>query len=639
MLTPADLEGFSPLSRQFALRIAAWSASADDSVVWAAALVSHFRSEGHTCLPLDRFAGRLLSDVVDRAPSTIRLPVLADWTEALNRSGLVLNSSAWVPGRNVGFPLEASKPMPWSTRAPLVLDSVSRLYLHRYWAYEQEAAALLRQRAARLQDWDLGRLSAAVRHFFPSHPDEDFDWQALAAYSALRRGLTVLSGGPGTGKTRTVARHLAILSELADREGRGPFRACLAAPTGKAAARLTEAIRQSMDELPTGVPRPPSESVQATTLHRLLGLSPVAGGSNTGTAPRLLSADVVIVDEASMMDIALLVRLLRALPETTRLVLVGDQDQLAAVEAGSVLGEFWSGPASRHYSTSWAAEIFGSLGRSLPTDVVIPGALPMADSLVELRRSHRFGAESALHAFSRSVRSGDVARARSTWRGTVPGLKRVPIPAAADRLKALTDRLIPWHRRLVAAADPSAALTVLKELRLLSPLRHGPFGVETLNRDITRMMARQELIPANEDWYSGRPVLVTSTDADLGLSNGDTGLAWTDPADGRLLVWFEAPDGEPRSLSPLRMPPHETAYFMTVHKSQGSEFEEVVLLIPDDPHPLVSRELIYTAVTRARRHAEIWGTEESLLAGLGRVTERFSGLADALWADVGATGQ
>jgi exodeoxyribonuclease V alpha subunit len=257
--------------------------------------------------------------------------------------------------------------------------------------------------------------------------------------------------------------------------------------------------------------------------------------------------------------------------------------------------------------------------------------------MVELHRSHRFGAESAIQVFSRGVRSRDIRLARTAWRGTVPGLKLVPTSSAAHRLTALMEKLIPWHQRLLASPSPAAALGVLKELRLLSPLRHGPLGVESLNRDIERRMARQGLIPPGRDWYSGRPVLITSTDVDLGLSNGDTGLALTHPVDGRLLVWFETPDGELRSLSPLRMPPHETAYVMTVHKSQGSEFNEVVLLIPDEPHPLVSREMIYTAVTRARIHAEVWGTEESLLAGLGRATERFSGLGEALWGDLAAT--
>ena len=637
MITSADLACFSPLSRQFALRIAAWSAGASDAVVWAAALVSHFRSEGHTCLPLDRVAGRLLSEVIDRAPSSVRLPGLTDWMDALDQSGVVMSPArrpsdlCWGPSGG------DSTAAPAFTVAPLVLESSFRLYLHRYWTYEQEAAANLKRRSAHLHAWDPARLSAAIRHFFPLQPDEAFDWQALAAYSALRRGLTVISGGPGTGKTRTVARHLAALFALAASEGTRWPRVSLTAPTGKAAARLTEAIRQAMEDLPVGSARSPSMVFQATTLHRLLGFSPFATESNIGTPVRLLASDVVVVDEASMMDIALLVRLLRALPETTRLVLVGDQDQLAAVEAGSILGEMWSGPSARQYSPGWAVEVLAHLGRPLPADTVNSGATPLSDSMVELHRSHRFGTESAIQVFSRGVRSRDIRLARSAWRGTVPGLKLVPTSSAAHRLTDLMERLIPWHQRLVASPSPTAALGVLKELRLLSPLRHGPLGVESLNRDIQRRMARQGLIPAGRDWYSGRPVLVTSTDMDLGLSNGDTGLALTDPVDGRLLVWFETPDGELRSLSPLRMPPHETAFVMTVHKSQGSEFNEVVLLIPDEPHPLVSREMIYTAVTRARTHAEVWGTEESLLAGLGRATERFSGLGEALWGDIAAT--
>lgn len=620
MIEPPFLDGLSPLARQFGLRVSAWSAAPSEALVLAGALTVRSRAEGHTCLPLKRIAGHPMKEVVEGATSSLRLPALEDWVPILVRSGVVADRTKQADSGTMAVDSDHAPP-------PLVLGPDFRLYLHRYWAYEQEAAGHLLRRASRMSPGDPEQLKVALRRFFPTSNGTEFDWQALAAFSALRRGLTIISGGPGTGKTRTIAWHLGVLAELA---GSSTVRVRLSAPTGKAASRLSEAIRQAVESMPAHLPKPDISWREAVTVHRLLGIRPGDRGGDVEAAASL-AADVVVVDEASMLDLALLVRLLRALPDEARLILVGDQNQLAAVEAGSVLGEVWAAPVAGCYSSAWAAEVQAALGRPLPAEQVSGSAPALADSLVELQRTHRFGVESAIQVFSRALKRGDVASARAAWQTGPPALVMRPLPTRGRLVAALDGRLVEWHRRLAAAEEPRAALEILREQRILTPLRRGPWGVETIHRGLRECWVRRRLIPGNTEWYAGRPVLITETSADLGLSNGDMGVAFLRPEDGSLQVWFESADGTFRALSPRRLPAHETAYAMTVHKSQGSEFQRVLLLLPEGPHPLVNRELIYTAVTRARVAAEIWASEADLTAGLVQVTERHSGLADALW--------
>ena len=622
-----DLSPFSPWARQCALRLMEWSSAPSDALAWAAALVCHFRSEGHTCLPLGRVAGGLLDEILDQPISSVRLPELGPWIESLLQSGVVVRSESLGVGEGEWFSQKSSQSL--GPLAPLVLGPDFKLYLHRYWAYEQEAATQLRRRAAQVHHPDPEKLTTLFRQFFPVQPGDSFNWQALAALSALQRGLTILSGGPGTGKTHTIAWHLGLLFAL---HSPGTPRVNLAAPTGKAAARLSEAIRGAFDNLPPGIPRPPSELAQASTLHRLLGIRPGTGDS-ARYAPRLLAADVVIVDEASMLDLVLLVRLLRALPDTTRLVLVGDQNQLEAVEAGSILGEVWSHPACGRYSSQWSTEVGQILGQTIPEAQVDSKASSLTDSLIELQRARRFGEESQIQLFSRAVRRGQIQEARAAWRENAPGFILQSHPPRSQKVSVVADRLLAWHQRMLAAPTPAAALAVYRQFRLLTPLRRGSWGVETIHQEVLTECVRRNVIPPRETWYPGRPILITTNSTDLELSNGDTGLALIDPDDGCLKVWFESANGNVRSLSPLRMPAHETAYAMTVHKSQGSEFQEILLVLPEEAHPLVNRELIYTAVTRDRQKVEIWATESTVLAGLGQNAQRHSGMARALWSE------
>lgn len=612
---------FSPLARQFAARMQVWSASPSLGLEWASLLVCHFRSEGHTCFPLSEVANRFLDEIMERAPLGIRLPSLENWMDDLDRSGLVHQ-----PFQEQNF-VYSFPPSKSSKFLPLVLDASLRLYLHRYWIYELETAAILRARACERTKYEPDRLIPLFHKYFPNVESPECDWQAIAAFSALSRGLTVLSGGPGTGKTRTVAWHLGLLAEVTC--PRRP-RISLVAPTGKAASRLAESIRFAFQQLPPGLGVSNLQIDEATTVHRWLGYRPGSRSSMPPDAPSIV-ADVVVVDEASMLDLSLLVRLLRVLPISTRLVLVGDQQQLSSVEAGSILGEIWSGCWPGRYSPLWAKEVRDCTGQVIPPACLHSDTPPFADSLVELRQSHRFDGQTTLATFSRAIRNGALAAARTAWSGASPGIILRSTLNRSDVVNELAHRITDWHRRLLQCPDPAAAMAILGQYRFLTPLRQGPWGADSLQRSLISELHRRSVVEAAHPWYPGRPILVTSNSSDLGLSNGDTGVTWMDSSDNLLKVWFQGPNGQVRGISPLRLPAHETAYVMTVHKSQGSEFNEVVLILPDNAHPMIHRAMIYTAVTRARRHVEVWGREADLLSGLARVTERHSGLSQALW--------
>jgi exodeoxyribonuclease V alpha subunit len=542
-----------------------------------------------------------------------------------------------------------------------VLDGSDRLYLARYWRFEQDlAAALARRSTTWAPGVDRDRLAADLRRLFPAAPSGP-DWQRVAAALAVLRNLTVISGGPGTGKTRTVA---AILALLAGQSGGRAPRVGLAAPTGKAAARLAQSIRRVRAELPLDEAERAALPEEAATLHRLLGVVPGRSGFRHD-AGNPLHLDALVVDEASMVDLPLMARTVAALPAHARLVLLGDRDQLASVEAGAVLADI-CGPASH---PGYSADVAGALqqvtGFEVPTATQGPAAA-VADALVVLRRSYRFGEASGIGALAARVNAGDAAGALELLasagpRGSPcspPGPGEVVAPAPADpergasapsesgrrpdlqfrpvleaeRATLVGREVVPHFRALFEASGPGAALTALGRFRVLCALREGPWGVGALNALIERGLERSGLVPRERPWYPGRPVMVTRNDYALGLFNGDVGVLWPDPeAGGQVRAFFEVPGGGLRRVPPARLPPHETVFAMTVHKSQGSELDEVLLVLPDRPSPVLTRELLYTAVTRARQRVQVWGNEAVLVAAVQARVRRASGLREALW--------
>jgi len=593
---------------------------ADPAVLMLAALTSNQLAAGHLCLDIEE------ADLQQRLWPTGRPAAL--------QGLLPEQTDAWpallTPDELVGTPAQ--------TDAPLVFDG-RRLYLRRHWVQESAVAARIRARlrpAGEIPSDLPERLSA----LFPGADNHAPDWQQIACALAERAGLTLITGGPGTGKTTTVVRLLGLLQSLALDQG-SRLRIRLAAPTGKAAARLTESIGAQVaalavsDAVRTGIP------TEVSTLHRLLGTRPDSRHFRHHRH-NPLHADLVVVDEASMIDMDMMANLLDALDDHTRLILLGDKDQLASVEAGAVMGDLCRhadqglyDPATRDYLrracgadvSAWAGE--GSA---------------LAQQTAMLRTNWRFKDTPGIGELALAVNAGDPAAVAGVFKRQAAGLNNLSLRARPDTLtdlvlegsggrpglRALFDDLTPAPED-ASARDTWAArrLQQLTAQQLLSGLRNGPFGVNELNRSISERLRRDGLA-GDHDWYPGRPVMMTRNDYQLGLMNGDVGLTLPHP-DG-LRVAFQLPDGRIKWVLPSRLDGADTVYAMTVHKAQGSEFAHTLLVLPDRPHPLLTRELIYTAVTRAKQAFTLieYGPRGVLNEAVSKRTWRASGLWEKL---------
>jgi exodeoxyribonuclease V alpha subunit len=598
-------EGFSSLDRHFARFMLRLADGAEPALGLAAALVSRQAGRGHVCLDLAESAGQPLAAVVPEIAVTARCPDLAHWLRLLRESKVV--------GQQGDF-------------TPLVLDG-ARLYLHRYWEYEQEVAAGLLHRArSRLAAPQPVRLRTALDRLFPDRAEGEMDWQRAAAAVCALRQLCIISGGPGTGKTHTVVRIMALLQELAAPDA---LRIGLAAPTGKAAGRLQEAIRLAKSDLDLAPEILAAIPDEAKTIHRLLG---VRRGSPAFRHHRAnpLSLDILIVDEASMVDLALMAKLLRALPAGARLVLLGDKDQLASVEAGAVLGDLCGGSTVSRFSSELAGQLTDLGFREVP--VGEQGGAELTDCLVLLAKSYRFHPDSGIGRLARAVNAGAIDEAVASLADASTASEVCWRPEAGQESSDLAERIIAGYRPYLQASSPEAAFAVFDSFRVLTPHRQGKTGTTSLNGWIEQLLNAARLIRPDREgsWYAGRPVLITSNNYSLGLYNGDIGLTLPDDS-GRLRVFFPAGAGGFRAVSPARLSGHETAYALTVHKSQGSEFEQVLLLLPEQSSPVLTRELVYTALTRARSRFELWGGEAVLRTAVAEQTKRSSGLRDLLW--------
>ncbi|HOI73372.1 MAG TPA: exodeoxyribonuclease V subunit alpha [Syntrophales bacterium] len=597
-------QGFSELDIQFA-RLAERIAGAESpEVALAAALASRARVEGHICLDLADAAG-LVAPAQDG--DSRRFPTLERWLDRLGKSPAVGRPGDW---------------------RPLVLDG-TRLYLYRYWDYERRLAEGLRSRAADDPGGiDDALLREGLGRLFPPGGDGT-DWQKAAAFTAVTKRLCVLSGGPGTGKTYTVAKILALLIEQA---GGSDCRIALAAPTGKAAARLQESIRGVARTLPCTDSVRSRLPEEAATVHRLLGSVPGTSLFRHDAA-HPLAADAVVIDEASMVDLALFSQLVQALPARTRLILLGDRDQLASVEAGAVLGDICD-TGREHGYTRRHRERYGELtGEKLPPADPREEDKAMGDCIVGLRKSWRFGEDSGIRTASLAVNAGEGRRALDEARsGHFADLHWLDLPRPEALQRFLEEHLGEWPGDFRDNAAPESSLNLLDRFRILCALREGPYGVSAVNGLVERILRRRGIIQPEGRWYAGRPVMITRNDYTIRLFNGDVGMILPDrEAGGELRAFFRSPDGSLRSLPPSRLPEHETVWAMTVHKSQGSEFDRVLLVLPDRDAPILTRELLYTAVTRARKRIAICGRQDVFTAACSRRTARFSGLRDALW--------
>lgn len=601
----------------------------DPLVLLAAALTSHQLGHGHVCLDLFETLKQpdfALSLPPEGDPQTGAMLLPSQLLEALD-------GDTWCKAlQNSALVEQAGEPSADSSSRPLVLCE-RRLYLRRYWAYERRIDSALRQRLSSPEPTP-DDLPARLNGLFgAAQGNAPIDWQKLACALATRGAFSIVTGGPGTGKTTTVVRLLALLQAPAVEAG-APLRIRLAAPTGKAAARLTESISLQVKSLEVDDKVRQKIPSDVTTVHRLLGSRPGTRHFRHHAGNRL-PLDVLVVDEASMIDLEMMANLLDALPEHARLVLLGDKDQLASVEAGAVLGDLcrdaeagWYTPHTREWLEHVSGENLAASGLQQDLD----GTHPLAQQVVMLRHSRRFGEGSGIGQLSRRVNQQLPQEARALLTaGTYSDLFALPLKGEQDRAferLALEGRgaeaqgyrhyleVLRDQRPLAAAGleDPCWAawagkvLEAFEAFQVLCAVRKGPWGVEGLNERITRALFARKLIDSDQHWYEGRPVLMTRNDYGLGLMNGDIGIALKLPEqDGQsqrhvLRVAFARNDGQGgiRFVLPSRLNDVETVYAMTVHKSQGSEFSHTALVLPEALNPVLTKELIYTGITRAK---------------------------------------
>jgi exodeoxyribonuclease V alpha subunit len=572
-------EDLRPLDRQFGAFIMRHSSTPGDAVLRVlASLVSRVPDRGDVCLDLQTVAGREIL----AGDEHVTLPELSELLSILSRSGVVSEGDG---------------------NLPLVKGRGSLLYLHRYWTAESGLAGDILKRCRTPQgSFDEEALKDGLDRLF----DEE-GMQRDAARHALLRRFSVIAGGPGTGKTSTVVKILAL---LAGDDGTGGGRIAMAAPTGKAALRLSGSVRMQKAALHCTEAARRAIPDEASTLHRLLQAIPGTGRFRHGPL-NPLPFDTVVVDEASMVALPLMHAFVSALSPSCRLILLGDPDQLASVEAGAVFGDICAAAA-------------------------LPG-MPLHGSVTVLERNYRFMGGSSISDLARSVNGGRVEEALGLLaggrdRGVV---LRPPFSRWSERDRVpeeLAAAIIEGYRPFLEAGDPSAALQAFDRFRLLGAISDAPglSGVRGLNMAAEVVLRRQGLIEPSSQFYHGRPVMVRENDYAMRLFNGDTGIVFNAPDAAGPMVWFSAPDGSLRPVPPERLPKHETAYAVTIHKSQGSEFDAVLMVLPPEDSPLLSRELLYTAITRARRSVEIRADPEVFSAAIRKRNRRVSGLKDAL---------
>lgn len=577
-------------------------------VLLAAALAVRAVRLNHVCVVLDELPGSIVLDDIDDQVdlSSLPWPSPEHWRAELRCSEAVATV--------IGDPSPGAGAVDGTIR-PLVFDG-TRLYLERYWRFEQEVANDLITRAATRSPGVTGVGAAAVGaldHLFPPAPGH-VDLQRRAAEVALTSNLAVIAGGPGTGKTRTIARMLAVAHQLAEPQGR-PLEVALAAPTGKAAARMTEAIRQAIDEAAIGGELAEVlRGLEASTIHRLIG---ARGTTARHHRRHPIPADVVVVDEASMVSLPLMARLLDAVRPEARVVLVGDPHQLASIEAGAVLADLVAGAPA------------GDRG-------------PLARNVVVLERFHRFGADSAIAEVADAIRRGDPDRTIALLAAGADDVEWVR-PDDARALARLEQVVVDNAIRVAGAAidgDPAAALAIAEELKVLAASRRGPLGTDDWRARIEGALARTGIPGADgrpvrlglgETWYAGRPVIVTRNDPLHHLVNGDTGLVMRDDHDRPVAAFRSADERGIRLLPTSQLAAVETWWSMTIHKSQGSEYRHAVVSLPRADSPILTRELLYTGITRARERVTVVGGEDAIRAAVIRRVSRATGLATRLW--------
>nr|WP_314264205.1 exodeoxyribonuclease V subunit alpha [uncultured Moellerella sp.] len=579
--------------------------------LFVVALLSAETLSGHVCLPLNKitqtelFSGRHAELAESIWQSLDRPDEETIYQQLLQCDAISLADS--------------------KTISPLVLSGRT-LYLQRMWQNEQRVAHYF-SRGELFTD-PLKKISGILNELFPE--TDTINWQKVAAAIAVTSQIAVISGGPGTGKTTTVARILAAIIKLQMPED-VDLKIALAAPTGKAAARLTESLGSALAKISLTPTERAMLPQQAQTLHRLLGAQPESQKLRYHRNNPLM-LDVLIVDEASMVDLPMMAKLIEALPEKARVIFLGDKDQLASVEAGAVLGDICR-YANLGYSPSRAAQLNELTGYSLADFTSELGPV-IRESLCLLRKSYRFAEHSGIGKLAFAVNTGNVRAVDKLLKSELSDVDHYPLESEEDYGNILLSALAGYQPYLQSIRDrkaPEIILAQYNQYRMLAALREGPYGISGLNERLEQLFHRQGLIrrPINKHnkYYEGRPIMISRNDSPLGLFNGDIGILLKDE-DGQLRAYFQLPDGTIKGIQPNRLPQHDTAFVMTVHKSQGSEFDHTVLVLPKVYSPVISRELVYTAMTRAKEKLTIYAEPWIIRKAIETPTQRRSGLEE-----------
>jgi exodeoxyribonuclease V alpha subunit len=604
----------SEIDVHFGKFITALDKNDNPAIFIAAALVSRATGDGDGFLDLNSITRKsILSDII--GIENLQSSQLSEWLKALDQS------------RVVGAPGEV---------CPLILDDKNRLYLYRYWDYEQRLSSLIKSRIQEdVQGIDKSILKNSLNRLFPDNGTNEFNWYKVAGVIAAFKKFCVITGGPGTGKTFTTAKILALLLELSKKK----LNIFLAAPTGKAAARIGESIKAAKKTLNCSLDIIDAIPSETYTIHRMLKTIP---GSPYfyHNAKNPLSADIVVVDEVSMVDIALMSKLISAVKDNARIILIGDRDQLASVEAGFVMSDICDRDNIHLFSDCFCRQFEElthckmEISSNRLKDV--PG---LYDCMVVLKKSYRFTDKSGIGELSKAVNNGKIDDAFSILQNNAGQIDWEKISNSNGLSIALPKEVINGYSDYLNCQDPLKALELFNRFRILCAVKFGVLGVIEVNRLAEEILNKNDLIELDNistyPWYRGRPVLITRNNYGFELFNGDIGITMPEPnSDSKeLYVYFSGVSGKLRRFLPHRLPEHETAFAMTVHKSQGSEFENVLFVLPNQDYPVLTRELLYTGITRAKNHISIWGREEIIKATILRKISRNSGLKDALWEE------
>ena len=513
---------------------------------------------------------------------------------------------------------------------PLILDD-SLLYLHRYWHYELNIAGILLTHATKINSIsNPERLRQLLASYFPEE-NKETNWQRIAGFIALVKGLCIITGGPGTGKTSTIIRILTFLIEYYENK---KLRIVLTAPTGKAAARIEESIQQAKAGF--GENNKISESIPSTarTIHRLLGIKPGSAYFKY-SSNNPLPVDIAVIDEVSMVDMNLVAKFLKALPSHARLILVGDRNQLASVQAGSVFSDICHESYVSVFSGSFSNSIreYSYLDqsrymqhRSIPV---------LRDCIVGLKKTYRFN--STISRFCQAINGG---KGQKAFDIIIKSDKEIlswnKIDKNSQLIDSLRSEVIQGWTPFLKAGTISDMFSNINKFRTLCVLRNGPYGVGMLNKIIEKILSEAGLIYPKTELYEKLPIMITKNDYRLNLYNGDTGIIAYDPSSKAVLkAWFKSVDNDKktalRSYHLTQIPAYDISYAISVHKSQGSEFNIVQLILPDSNNPVLTRELLYTGITRTRHRVSIYGQESIFKKAVEQKISRVSGLKDKLW--------